>query len=291
MTSAPVPMEVETLRSAPSLPTVFARAAATARGRSGDSLPHRLLELPGVTVERGRLVDYQRLCGFAVGDVLPHTYPHVLGFPLQAALMAKGDFPLPLVGLVHLENAITVQRQLTADDTLDISVSATRLRPHPKGRLVDLVTEADVAGERVWEGRSTYLHRGRGDASAEPGIPAPPMPQGQASAVWRLPEGLGRSYGSVSGDVNPIHLHALTARTMGFRRAIAHGMWTYARTLAALGGQGSGPSASHVWFRKPVFLPGSVELLVDRSQPRVVAGLRAHRKAEIEHLVLTLEAR
>ena len=31
---------------------------------------------------------YQRLCGFAGGDVLPHTYPHVLGFPLQVALMA-----------------------------------------------------------------------------------------------------------------------------------------------------------------------------------------------------------
>ena len=35
---------------------------------------------------------------------------------------------------------------------------------------------------------------------------------------------------------------------MGFPRAIAHGMWTYARTLAALGRTSLGPSSSSVWF-------------------------------------------
>ncbi|XVX18660.1 MaoC/PaaZ C-terminal domain-containing protein [Actinomycetota bacterium] len=285
------PMEVETLRSAPALASVFAKAAAGARRRRGSELPHRMLELPGKTIDRERLVDYQRLCGFAVGDVVPHTYPHVLGFPLQAALMAKDDFPLPLVGLVHLHNTITVHRRLTAEDRLDIAVSATRLRPHPKGTLVDLVTEVDSAGERVWEGCSTYLHRGKGDPDAPTGVPSPALPTGPAGAVWRLPEGLGRSYGAVSGDVNPIHLHALSAKAMGFKRAIAHGMWTYARTLAALGGRSSEPSTSRVWFAKPVFLPGAVELVVDRGGARTVAGLRGHRRPEVEHLALTFEAR
>ena len=40
------------------------------------------------------------------------------------------------------------------------------LRPHPKGRAVDLVTEVTSGGEVVWEGRSTYLRRGPGDPDA-----------------------------------------------------------------------------------------------------------------------------
>jgi acyl dehydratase len=77
--------------------------------------------------------------------------------------------------------------------------------------------------------------------------------------------------------VNPIHLHAWSARAMGFPRAIAHGMWTAARTLATLGPRADGPSSSSVWFRKPVLLPSSVELVVDDGADRVVAGLVSGR--------------
>ena len=83
-------------------------------------------------------------------------------------------------------------------------------------------------------------------------------------ARWRLPEGLGRAYAGVSGDVNPIHLHALSAKAMGFPRAIAHGMWTAARTLAALGALDRAVEPP-VWFAKPVFLPSTVEVVVDRA--------------------------
>lgn len=73
---------------------------------------------------------------------------------------------------------------------------------------------------------------------------------------WRLGADIGRRYGAVSGDRNPIHLSPLTARLFGFPRAIAHGMWTAARCLAAHGT----PAAAHVAvdFRAPVLLPGTV---------------------------------
>ena len=278
----------ETFSSAPSLAKVFVRAAMAGK-KSGSTLPTSELVLAGDAIDRAHLMDYQRLCGFGVDDVLPHTYPHILGFPLQAELMARKAFPLPLVGLVHVENTITVRRTLTADDVLDVAVHAEALREHPKGRRVDLVTEVTVAGESVWSGRSTYLARGRGNPDAERGAEAPAIPTGVAAAQWSLPGDLGRQYAAVSGDVNPIHLHALSAKAMGFPRAIAHGMWTSARVLAALGRTVNGPSTSHVWFKKPVLLPGRVDFVVDRTQSPVVAGLRAARKPETEHLVLTLD--
>ncbi|MFW5474005.1 MaoC/PaaZ C-terminal domain-containing protein [Knoellia sp. CPCC 206450] len=277
----------ETFDTAPTLAKVFVRAALAGK-KSGSTLPGSELVLAGHTVDREHLLDYQRLCGFGVDDVLPHTYPHILGFPLQAELMARKAFPLPLVGLVHVENAITVRRTLTAADVLDVAVHAEALREHPKGRQVDLVTEVSVAGEPVWSGRSTYLARGRRTPDAERGTEAPPIPTGVAAARWRLPGNLGRRYAAVSGDVNPIHMHPLTAKAMGFPKAIAHGMWTSARVLAALGRSVNGPSTSHVWFRKPVLLPGSIDLVVDRSASSVVAGLRSTRRPETEHLVLTL---
>ena len=168
-------MDVVRLDTAPSLARLLARAALTARGRGGD-LPSVEVRLPGVVVDRERLLSYQRVCGFGGSDVLPHTYPHVLGFPLQVALMARRDFPLALPGLVHVENVITVHRRLTADDRLDLAVRAEDLRPHPKGQAVDLVTEVETGGERVWEGRSTYLRRGEPGSGAPAGPAAPPAP-------------------------------------------------------------------------------------------------------------------
>ena len=170
----------ETFTSAPSLAKVFVRAALAGK-KSGSTLPGSELVLTGHTVDRQHLMDYQRLCGFGVDDVLPHTYPHILGFPLQAELMARKAFPLPLVGLVHVENAITVHRTLTADDVLDIAVHAENLRDHAKGRQVDLVTEVSVEGESVWSGRSTYLARGKGNPDAERGAEAPGDPHGRRS--------------------------------------------------------------------------------------------------------------
>ncbi|MGO1166733.1 MAG: MaoC family dehydratase [Janibacter sp.] len=283
-------MAVTTLSSIPSLGPIYAKAALPGKA-SGSELPDRQIRLAGHSVDRHDLLEYQRICGFNNSDVLPHTYPHVLGFPLQMTLMAGKGFPLPLMGLVHVENVITVHREVRFDEELDITVSADHLRAHPKGTVVDLVTEVDIAGERVWEGRSTYLARGRGDAEAERGEQPPSIPTGYAAAKWSLPCDLGRTYGLASGDINPIHMSAPTAKAMGFPKAIAHGMWTYARTLAAIGQSTSGPSTSHVWFKKPVLLPGKVDFVIDKDaqESSVVAGLRNSRKPVTEHLVLTLD--
>jgi acyl dehydratase len=283
-------MAIRTVAESPSLAPLFAKAALTQRGRRGD-LPETAWRREGVVVEREHLLAYQRVCGFTGSDVLPHTYPHVLGFPLQVALMTDRSFPLPLPGLVHLENQITVHRRLTADDRLDLTVRAEELRPHVKGTLVDLVTEVDVDGVRVWDGRSTYLRRGRGTGDASPGAQAPPLPEGPPAGVIRVPEGQGRAYAAVSGDVNPIHLHVLSAKAMGFPRAIAHGMWTAARTLSALEPRGNDASTSHVWFAKPVFLPSTVELVVDDQDQVIVAGLRSAEDPAKPHLTLTLGPR
>jgi acyl dehydratase len=75
---------------------------------------------------------------------------------------------------------------------------------------------------------------------------------------WHLRADLGRRYAAVSGDRNPIHLSAPTAKLLGFQRAIAHGMWTKARCLAALEGRLPEAFTVDVAFRRPILLPGRV---------------------------------
>ncbi|WP_455352339.1 MaoC/PaaZ C-terminal domain-containing protein [Streptomyces sp. SYSU K217416] len=98
---------------------------------------------------------------------------------------------------------------------------------------------------------------------------------GARVAQWRLPAGLGRRYGAVSGDRNPIHLHPLTAKAFGFPRAIAHGMWTVARCLAEADPEGRITHA-HAEFKAPVLLPATVTYAAEGRTLQLRSGDRVH---------------
>lgn len=223
------------------------RAALPGRG---SAMPDEVLERT-VSVDPVALAKYAHVCGFVLRDELPPTYPHVLAFPLHLELLAKA--PFSAVGVVHIANRIVQHRPLALGEKLTITARTSELRPHRRGRAFDFVSEARVDGELVWEDVSTNLKRGAGDESVRDSweFEDPPV-----TAHWRLPEDLGRRYAAVSGDRNPIHLHALPAKAFGFPRAIVHGMWTKARCLAAL--RLPDAFAVDVRFKKPILLPSTV---------------------------------
>ncbi|MFB7309974.1 MaoC/PaaZ C-terminal domain-containing protein [Streptomyces sp. NPDC056192] len=234
-------------------------------GRPGAALPTDRLVARDVRIAPGPLASYSRICGFSESGTLPPTYPHVLGFPLAMRLMTGRSFPLPVVGLVHTWIEITRHRAPHPTEVLELTVYADALAPHRRGTEVTMVTEARSGGELVWESRSGYLsrHSARGASpAAESGPPTLPTTELPAAAEWRLPGDLGRRYGAVSGDRNPIHLYPLTARLFGFPRAIAHGMWTVARCLAESDEPGR-ISYVRADFKAPVLLPATVTYAVD----------------------------
>lgn len=276
-----------TLDTPPDLTRLYATAVFR-RGNDRDAVPDERVGLAGIRVSVTDLVAYSRVCGFPVMGTLPLTYPHLLAFPLQMLLMSDDRFPLPLLGAVHVENTITVARPLGVDDALDLAVWAQNVRPHRRGRQVDLVSEVTVAGEVAWCGTSTYLARGTEHPDAPP-AEAPPLTaldRVTSGPVWRLVSGAGRRYAAVSGDWNPIHVHALTARLLGFPSAIAHGMFTYAKAVATLGpalpDQGL---TSRVWFRKPVRLPATVRLRT-AFQPGHALSLVENALGGVEHAIV-----
>jgi acyl dehydratase len=254
---------VETIQldSAPSLSGLYARAVVgpALPGGSSSALPDRQLVLDGVEVSGERVAAYSRVCGFGLRSVAPATYPHVLAFPLHMSVMTDRSFPFSVLGLVHVANRIEVWEPIEIGSRLGLTVWAEDLRPHRRGRQFDLVSEAAVDGATVWRGRSNYLHRGDGD----PAAPAPPDDDPSPLAVtadWDVPGDVGRRYAEVSGDRNPIHMHALSARLFGFPSAIAHGMWTKARCLAAFEGRVPDTFTVEAAFKSPLRIPGKARL-------------------------------
>ena len=293
-------MARRTLTASPSLPALYARSAVAMIPRAsllplvpggGGEVPELELELANVRVERERMAAYARVCGFAASAKLPPTYPHVLAFPLHMAVMADGRFPFGAVGLVHIRNRILQRRPIAVEEPLDLRVRVTPLERHRRGRTFTLVTEARAGGQLVWESVSTMLRRGDGhdsaaadgrgskdgaDAAAAGDADSASDPGEDAAVIdtWVLDGGLGRRYAAVSGDRNPIHMHALTAKLFGFPGAIAHGMWTKARALAAIEHRLPEFLGVEVQFRKPIVLPARVELTSREPETGVELAVR-----------------
>ncbi|MEV7973872.1 MaoC/PaaZ C-terminal domain-containing protein [Cellulomonas sp. NPDC089187] len=258
-------MTVVTLPQVPGLGGLYLRGAV--RRGSGARLPDVSYRASDVRADPARLTAYQHLFREAGTDQLPAGFVHTLAFPVATALMARPDFPLRLLGMVHLANRATQHRPLLLGEPLTVEATARDLRPHHRGTQVDLLTTVSGAdGDEAWRGVSTYLAPGvhlpgaeRPERGERPDF-QPPLPTGR----WRYDAGRGRRYAAISGDANPIHLSALSAKAFGFPRAIAHGMDTAARALSDVGAARGERFTWTVEFAAPVLLPSSPSVRVAR---------------------------
>ncbi len=73
-----------------------------------------------------------------------------------------------------------------------IRVWTENLRPHHKGRQLDLVTEASLDGEVVWLERSNYLRPGKGSGERPERGEEDRFAGAHAVAIWNVPGDVGR---------------------------------------------------------------------------------------------------
>jgi hypothetical protein len=270
----------------PSLSKLYLNAAATAARRrvlgadAGLTLPPCGHEVRGARAQVANLTAYQHLVGETASDVLPAGFLHALAFPVSMSVMNRDDFPLPLLGMVHLNNRVEQHGAVMFTEALDIMSWAENLRGHRAGTQLDIVAEVRGAGEAAvrWKGVSTYLAKGvflpgidKPSAAAAPSSFSAPDP----TALWQLGVDTGRAYAAVSGDFNPIHLSVLTAKALGMRRSIAHGMYLASRALADVGAVKGDSFSWDVAFEAPVFLPARVALDIGTVQPENGAWQRS----------------
>ncbi len=270
------------LTGMPSLSKLYINAAAMAAksrvlGASPvTTLPAACNEVRGVRADLAKMTEYQHLLGKAARDVMPSGFVHALAFPVAMSVMVREDFPLPLLGMIHLENRVQQLAPIFFSQPVTIRSWARNLVGHRAGTQVELVAEVrpDGAPELLWRGVSTYLAKGIFLPGVDKPAPAgngtdaaqapftPPNPTG----LWQLGVDTGRAYAAVSGDFNPIHLSVLSAKALGMRRSLAHGMYLAARVLADVGSPTPEAFAWDITFDAPVFLPATVALHIADTQ-------------------------
>ncbi|XAS69205.1 MaoC/PaaZ C-terminal domain-containing protein [Micrococcaceae bacterium Sec5.7] len=270
----------------PSLSKLYVNAAAAAARRrvlgssAGDTLPVASHEVRGVQAGVGNLTAYQHLIGETGSDILPAGFIHALAFPVAMSVMNRDDFPLPLLGMIHLKNRVEQHSPVLFTEALDVTAWAENLRGHRAGTQLDVIAEVRGSGNTAirWRGTSTYLAKG----VFVPGIDKPSSPvepvafrAPDPTALWHLGVDTGRAYAAVSGDFNPIHLSVLSAKALGMRRSIAHGMYLASRALADVGAAKGDSFIWEVSFEAPVFLPARVALDITTVQPEGGAWRRS----------------
>jgi acyl dehydratase len=197
--------------------------------------PEFIATLKGVQLNAGAVARYAAMCGFGAGDPVPVTFPHVLAMPLHLKIFAQGDFPLRPMGLIHLSNSIQCPGVLRAGATVDIVVAARNYRRTDAGLAFDIDTDISEGSAVLW--RETCVFLSRWPVSADRPVARPPRPpkapkDSAVLAEFDVALPTVWAYARASADYNPIHLSDRVARYLGLRGAIAHGMWSLARSLA-----------------------------------------------------------
>ena len=231
---------------------------------------------PSVVLDAEHIATYTQVCGLQTAQGVPVIYPQLLTFPLAMAFFGSEHCPWPALGTVHLANRIHQHQRLQAGDDLRVEMRTGELMTHEKGQVFHLemaILRDDVL---VWEATQTLLRLGvknpSGKAFVSSLILGAPLSH---QADFAAPTDIGRRYAKVSGDFNPIHLTAVSAKLFGFRQAIAHGLWTTARALAPLvPDQALGQAELDVEFKMPLFLPASVSLWSTRKNQGALFEVR-----------------
>ena len=243
-----------------------------AKGLSpGETIPRLAFE-ETVTIPQAWHDAYARLTGHVEPGVMPPCAPQVLAADLHRKILADARFPLPVLGMVHVENRIDELRGLPATASLRLRAMLANTVHTDRGIELDIQTEAFHQGQLAWRSVLRALIRNKGGTSGQKKKNRAPAEAGLAPQDWKasstlaLSEDLGRRYAVVAGDANPIHLHALAAKPFGFSKAIVHGMWTLARAVHESHPLlPSRPRSIHARFLRPVYLPGKIVVSAARA--------------------------
>jgi len=183
---------------------------------------------------------------------LSPTFPYTLMTHLQFTLVNHRDFPFPPFGLIHKSESIEILEQLTIGKW-EMTCSLEKIERVERGYEVELMSELLINGKVVWRSKTLALKKMKGKVKRKSREPV----NGQGTIFWNIPADQGFRYGLLSENIDPIHLSSLTARLMGFRKAIIHGMWTLGRGMAELGHL-QYPMNINVKFISPIQLPAKV---------------------------------
>ena len=221
-----------------------------------ESLPPLRIRMETLQADAQEMSAFNSVVGWHA-EGMHAAYPHILAAPLHMELLLHPTVPIRLLGLVHLENRMCVQRLPKEGERFSMEASISGCRWIRNGLEVTLDTQLETGGEILWSEQSILFSR----QHVARGI------QKETAESWgeitgrqttlSLGENLGRRYARVSGDWNPIHITGLLGRAFGFKGHIIHGMWSFSRLLSDCPHD---RFEARFRFKKPIYLPSKVAI-------------------------------
>lgn len=252
-------------RELPALPFMLVRAVPTMIRRRGSVSPNNLhFTFQVDSIAGDHLKKYKQAFPGLKSEV-PLTYFYLLAQRAHLAAMLAPEFPWPILGMVHVANAMAYHNppNMNQGFIIDVNIemperAATRKRVRPIYK-VDFFQDGVLVAECL----STYQVGGGEPPTAgrRREAPAPDLKAFKSPGLWQLGSDLGRTYAHLSGDYNPIHLHPWLSRWFGFARPIIHGMYSVAHAQSDLENEFGLPIvAMDIAFRRPLILPADAAL-------------------------------
>ncbi|XP_046364750.2 3-hydroxyacyl-thioester dehydratase X-like [Haliotis rufescens] len=236
--------------------------------------PWLKLSITNFRLDAASLEAYKKLSCVKTNDAVPICYPETIFMRMSAFLASSPRSFISPLGLIHIRQTITQHRPL--DDLLDggFDIHARALYCVKVERGIEANAEYKVTDRHnlcVWEGIITVLSRSPKQQKSGTSRNAKKTDASKTVDTNLLGECLlhvcqdtGVRYAKATGDWNPHHLFPWTAKLMGFRAPIAHGMWTLARTLDEVFGNDkvkrTYPIHVESTFKRPLFMPGEARI-------------------------------
>ena len=233
------------------------------------TLPQRIYTKT-LNIDNVHYADFCQEVDWPASKHIHPVYMQMLSLPLQMQCLLDKKSPFPLLGLIHAGNQIVVLKDCDLSEPFECRVRFHDVRPHSRGWEVDVMLEGLQSGSLVYRAISSYLVKVKAVHVAPRGSKSDSNEECNLEDRTLIAEinasaNTGRRYAKLSGDYNPIHLSAISAKAFGFKQPIAHGMWTLSRVVSAfVSHQGDAQSITvkevNCRFKKPVFLPNVIHV-------------------------------
>ncbi len=210
---------------------------------------------------------YKRVCSFSEDkpDIIPISYLQTLFIGLLGKFITSSFFPVNPLGLIHIFQSFNWERPVKTDEILDLACTLESMKKTEKGIETAFKLKVISQCEPVWQGISIFLTksgtRGRKNENKKRGDKKHEKILDKKESIYVLSD-IGRQYAKVSGDYNPYHLYPCFAKLFGFKKNIAHGMWSLARAIASLEMEFDiyGATIVEASFKLPIFIPSTIAL-------------------------------
>ncbi len=287
------------IKKMPAIPGLFAKMICLSMVRpsglnQGRILKNTCLIFKNHPLEPENINKFKTICDYGSDQetdktpAVPAPYVQTLFIGILSRFISSNYFPINPMGLIQVGQSFELKRPINLDETLDLSCSLLDMTQTEKGIhtrfLLEARSELKSKKEVVWQGISTYFTRAKTMPKTKRKEQQEETPLKVVETI-QVPRDTGLKYAAVSGDYNPHHLYGWTAKFIGFKQPIAHGMWSLTRAGASLEKRFGYPPAFKIQgsLKLPIFMPATITLGVEANDSQAKFEIRDQEKG-LPHL-------